>query len=78
MWFAGVVGWLTTLVGVLGLCRAAAEGDRQLHAHYPPLDELERLYAEPDRYCPTGCGTWLAGTDLFCGTECQTLWLEDA
>lgn len=58
-----VAAWLTTLAA---------------RPHHPPVDELERLYAEPDRYCPTGCGTWLAGTDLFCGTECQTLWLEDA
>lgn len=78
MWFAGgIVAWAAAAVSVIGLCKAAARGDR-LHAQHPPLDELERLYAEPDRYCPTGCGTWLPGVDQFCSPECQTLWLEDA
>ena len=37
-------------------------------------DDLERLYATPDRYCPA-CGAWLAGDALFCGAECQGAWL---
>jgi hypothetical protein len=48
------------------------------HEFMRAMDELERLYGEPDRYCPTGCGTWLPGDALWCSTECQALWMEDA
>ena len=37
-------------------------------------DDLERLYATPDRYCPA-CGAWLAGDALFDSVECQSEWL---
>lgn len=76
MWFAGGIAWAAAAVSVVALCKAAARGD-QLHAQYPPLDELELLYAEPDRYCPA-CGGWLAGDDLFDRPECQAAWMEDA
>jgi hypothetical protein len=73
MWLLfGVAAWLAAVAGGIGLCRAAAEGDRLLAQL--PVDELERLYAEPDRYCPT-CGGWLAGDDLFDSAECQGAWL---
>lgn len=81
MWLAGlVVGWLTSLVGVLGLCRAAANGDRQLHAHHPRLDDdqaweqLRRQLEEPSTWC-AACGDQTLGGDLFCGSACQTAWL---
>ena len=65
------LAWIVTAIGVLGLCRAAAEGGRAMR---PPLDDLERLYATPDRYCPA-CGAWLAGDALFDTPECQSEWL---
>lgn len=71
MWVLAVA-YTACIVGVLGLCRAAAIGDRQLHAQ---PDDLERLYAEPDRYCPA-CGTWLAGDALFDSPECQAWFWE--
>lgn len=71
VWLSLFAAWIVTAIGVLGLCRAAAEGDRAMR---PPLDDLERLYATPDRYCPA-CGAWLAGDALFCGAECQEAWL---
>ncbi len=76
--FAGVFAWLVTAIGVLGLCRAAAEGDRAMR--WPPLDDeeaWEQLRARlegPTRYCPA-CGGWLAGDDLFDTPECQGAWL---
>lgn len=72
MWLLAVFVWLATVVGVLGLCRAASEGDRAMHS--TPGDDLERLYALPDRYCPT-CSAWLPGEQLFCGDACQGAWL---
>jgi hypothetical protein len=79
--FAGVFAWLATAVGVLGLCRAAADADRAMHAHYPPLDDedawadlVARLEA-PTRCCPT-CGAWLPGDALFDRPECQQIWEE--
>ena len=40
-------------------------------------DDLELLYATPDRYCPA-CGAWLAGDALFDTPECQTAFMGDA
>lgn len=77
----GIVAWLALAASTIAMCKAAARGDHA-HAHHPPLDELERLYAEPDRYCPT-CGTWLGGDALWCHSanplapaepECQSVW----
>ena len=40
----------------------------------PAWDDLERLYATPDRrYCD--CGARLAGDALFDTVECQSEWL---
>ena len=63
--------WIAAAIVGLSLCRAAAEGDRAMP---PPWDDLERLYATPDRYCPA-CGAWLAGDGIWCGAECQGAWL---
>lgn len=75
MWLAGGAITAAATLIALGLCRSAANADH--HAQYPPLDELERLYAEPDRHCPA-CGGWLAGADLFDTPQCQAAWMEDA
>lgn len=75
MWLFGGAVTAAAVLFALGLGRAAKDAD--MHAQHPPLDELERLYAEPDRYCPA-CGGWLAGDDLFDSAECQAAWMEDA
>ena len=72
---------MTALTVCLTLCLSLASLTFRLRRRHTTAipepagwDDLERLYATPDRYCPA-CGAWLAGDALFCGAECQGAWL---
>lgn len=80
MWLAAAaVAWLATAIaiGVLGLCRAAANGDRAMHA---PLDDepwaaLVRRLEGPTSWCAT-CAQPITDDRLWCGDECAQEWLS--